>query len=507
MCGKIHFMKNAPYNIRNKRRAGALFFALFALVVPSVGVAQTNNSLEISGWVPYWRSEKGVASILPELGAFTEVNPFVYTVKTDGSLYQASSVTGAEWVQLKAKAKELNVRFVPTVTWANPNAMDDIFRDPAKRQKHIQAITREVFQYGFDGIDIDYEGKYARTRPYFSLFLKELNGAIGYNKWVMCTIEARTPLDARYSSPEAIPKDIDYSNDFKEINKYCDRVRIMAYDQGRIDLKLNEAKGHPYVPVADTEWVEKVVRLASEEIDKDKIMIAVPTYGYEYDMFTLADGSGKPQYAQLWSFNPGYAADVASKLGIQPVRSSAGELTLTFPASQSPEPEVPLPQATRVLSWSDAESIRQKAALAVKLGVRGVSVFKIDGGQDASLWNVISQYKDANVVRTASKPLDVALAQDAGTSVLAKSSPTAVASVPKKNLELGAVSEEVRALQKFLNANGFLVATTGAGSPGKETIRFGAATQQALIRFQKQNKIAPAKGYLGPLTRAKMRSL
>lgn len=484
-------------------RAALLFLALVALVFPSMGVAQTNNSLEISGWVPYWRSEKGVASILPELGAFTEVNPFVYTVKTDGSLYQASSVTGAEWVQLKAKAKELNVRFVPTVTWANPDVMDDIFRDPAKRQKHIQAITREVFQYGFDGIDIDYEGKYARTRPYFSLFLKELNDAIGYNKWVMCTIEARTPLDARYSSPEAIPKDIDYSNDFKEINKYCDRVRIMAYDQGRIDLKLNEAKGHPYVPVADTEWVEKVVRLASEEIDKNKIMIAVPTYGYEYDMFTLADGSGKPQYAQLWSFNPGYAADVASKLGIQPVRSSAGELTLTFPASQSPESAVPLPQATRVLSWSDAESIRQKAALAVKLGVRGVSVFKIDGGQDASLWNVISIYKDTTA-RVATKPLNIALAQDTSTSVSA--TPMAVA-VPTRNLELGAVNEDVRTLQKYLNAKGFLVATAGAGSPGKETTRFGAATERALIAFQKKNNITPAKGRFGSLTRAKMRSL
>ena len=49
---------------------------------------------------------------------------------------------------------------------------------------HISSIIKEVFGNGADGIDIDYEGKYARTRPYFSLFLKDLKEAIGYNKWI-----------------------------------------------------------------------------------------------------------------------------------------------------------------------------------------------------------------------------------------------------------------------------------------------------------------------------------
>ena len=56
-------------------------------------------------------------------------------------------------------------------------------------------------------------------------------------------------------------------------------------------------------------------------------------------------------------------------------------------------------------------------------------------------------------------------------------------------------------LQKFLNAHGFVVAQTGAGSPGHETSFFGLATYRALKRFQTGQGL-PATGFFGPLTRA-----
>jgi spore germination protein YaaH len=185
-----------------------------------------------------------------------------------------------------------------------------------------------------------------------------------------------------------VPTDITYANDFKEINKYCDRVRIMAYDQERIDLKLNAANTDPYAPVADVVWVEKVIVLAAQDIDKRKLVLGIPTYGYEWDMF--ADEDGDMRYSKLWSFNPGYALDVAGKLGLSPVRGASGEMMLTYPASQSPDPIIPLPNATRVMVWSDAEAIREKVELAKKLGIRGVAIFKIDGGQDPELWSALN---------------------------------------------------------------------------------------------------------------------
>ncbi len=71
----------------------------------------------------------------------------------------------------------------------------------------------------------------------------------------------------------------------------------------------------------------------------------------------------------------------------------------------------------------------------------------------------------------------------------------------KKNLSSGMVGNDVKELQKFLNASGYAIAKSGAGSPGRETTRFGSATKTALIKFQKANKIHPANGSFGPLTR------
>ncbi|HVS79397.1 MAG TPA: peptidoglycan-binding protein, partial [Candidatus Paceibacterota bacterium] len=91
----------------------------------------------------------------------------------------------------------------------------------------------------------------------------------------------------------------------------------------------------------------------------------------------------------------------------------------------------------------------------------------------------------------------------------ATTTPVAIAdsTIFARDLEVGMTGDDVAALQRFLNAHGFLIASAGAGSSGNETNYFGPATQAALIRFQAANNIQPAAGYFGPLTRAKTAEL
>jgi peptidoglycan hydrolase-like protein with peptidoglycan-binding domain len=66
-----------------------------------------------------------------------------------------------------------------------------------------------------------------------------------------------------------------------------------------------------------------------------------------------------------------------------------------------------------------------------------------------------------------------------------------------RDLEVGAVGEEVRCLQKYLNDNGYKIADSGVGSPGHETNLFGSLTAETVRRWQTAQGV-PSTGYFGP---------
>jgi peptidoglycan hydrolase-like protein with peptidoglycan-binding domain len=71
----------------------------------------------------------------------------------------------------------------------------------------------------------------------------------------------------------------------------------------------------------------------------------------------------------------------------------------------------------------------------------------------------------------------------------------------KRDLTVGSIGSDVKELQEYLNDHGFVLASTGPGSPGHETMLFGDLTRATLARFQRAEGISPAIGYFGPVTR------
>ncbi len=371
---------------------------LVVFLLPITSKAAMSSKFEVSGWIPYWRSATGTQQFLEHIDTFKEINPFGYTVKKNGEINDEMRLTEAPWPDIQKLLRAKQIRFIPTIMWSDGQAIDTVLRDPKLRKAHVKMIVDTVNKNNFDGIDIDYEAKLAETQPYFSQFLKELYIAMG-NKWVQCDIEARTPAESRRDPTPDDPTK--YANDYKAIAKYCDRVRIMTYDQASVDRRLTSLADGPYTPVADPRWVEKVIVNALKTIPKNKVMIGVATYGYEYKVTAV---SGGYDYKFLWAFNPRYATDLAEQVGIKPTRNVAGEQSFVYrPQNVVANTKVNsasaldgLSKATsgldtsfNLLWWSDGKAIGDKVNLAKKLGVRGVSIFKIDGGADPALWTVL----------------------------------------------------------------------------------------------------------------------
>lgn len=103
---------------------------------------------------------------------------------------------------------------------------------------------------------------------------------------------------------------------------------------------------------------------------------------------------------------------------------------------------------------------------------------------------------------------DQSQCQYAAMAVPGESSSTEVLAQPvvrfTQDLKTGQEHREVQLLQQMLNACGFVVAVSGPGSAGSETSKFGAATRQAVMRYQKAQGIVPANGVVGPQTRARL---
>jgi spore germination protein YaaH len=381
-------------------------FLLTLLVSPQSAEAYRD---EVGVWIPWWAAEAGAESALDNMHDIDVLYPFVFEVSTDGGLINRVDFSDDHWEDLFDEADEERVDIIPTIAWFKGAEIHAVLSDKDARADHVQDIVQMVRKYRFDGVNIDYESKLGITIDYFSDFLEELEDALG-RRDLTCTIEARTPPESRWRN---VPANIQYANDYKAMNRHCDWVEIMAYDQQRADIQLNEERrGVPYSPVADTDWVEKVIELALEDIDADKILLGVATYGRAWDITVAPDWYR--DYDQVASLNHPRILELSDKYDAQIGRTGGGEAVITYFPEDSPWTilnQLPAPLGTpkgyeaaakalmvatyanievpvRFVSWSDARAIEEKLNLVEEYDLKGVAVFKVDGEEDEDMWDL-----------------------------------------------------------------------------------------------------------------------
>lgn len=380
---------------------------MLTLFLPTNSVSADDYS--VGGWVPYWQDTMGTASASKNIDKLDIIYPFAFEMTAAGVPVDKATLSEKQWQELFEEAKDEDVLVIPSILWNNGAQIHNVLSNQTWRAIHIEIIARIIEAGDYDGVNIDYESKQARTKDHYSLFLKELNARLG-SKLLTCTVEARTPPESLYRS---VPKNIEYANDYNAIGKYCDVVELMIYDQQRADLSLNdERKGEPYIPVADVDWVEKVVALAVKDIPKEKIMLGVPTYGRKWTL-TVAPEWYK-EYKGNGAINLPDAEELADDNKVSIGENAAGEKSYSYFNPNSPFKildVLPVPDGTRVgfeaaakallfanltkmevpveIVWySDKDAIADKVDLIQKYGLKGMAIFKIDGEEDQRIWDM-----------------------------------------------------------------------------------------------------------------------
>ena len=164
----------------------------------------------------------------------------------------------------------------------------------------------------------------------------------------------------------------------------------MAYDQANDDAQLMFERRDVglYRPVADIDWVEKIATLALRDIPAKKLILGIPTYGNKYEVLP-AIGTTTTKYIRIGSMNFNYADELVKSLNMIPIRNSAGELSFTYATSTGVDGKY-LGGYKQFLVWySDSVAIADKIRLAKLYKLGGVVIFKIDGGNDPKVWEVL----------------------------------------------------------------------------------------------------------------------
>lgn len=269
-------MKQEQYNLNVTSNltpsvTTAVITTTVATVTPTA-TAVINKPLEHSAWIPNWGSSSGITSLknnsanLPE---FKTISPVWYEVKEDGSLITKYPSNRSE---LENLLRSQNIKIVPAIAMFDHELFTKVLQNPENLQRHIDAIVNVVISNNYDGIDLDYEStKLDDKEKYFDL-IKALSTKLhAKNKVLVTSVVAQWGENIVYPSLKETRKVQDWS----ELAKYVDEIRIMAYDYTFIKANLPG-------PIAPLNWVRQVAEYAITEAPAEKFSLGIALYAYRW---------------------------------------------------------------------------------------------------------------------------------------------------------------------------------------------------------------------------------
>lgn len=143
----------------------------------------------------------------------------------------------------------------------------------ANRQRLIQKMIIILKDEGYQGVNIDIENIPCTDRSYYTALVREFKEALeplGYLTVVSIPAKASDALAAAWSG----------AFDYQAIGASPDWVQIMTYDE--------HWAGGALGPIASLPWVESVLKYAISVIPKEKILLGIATYDYDWSFGTAA---------------------------------------------------------------------------------------------------------------------------------------------------------------------------------------------------------------------------
>jgi spore germination protein YaaH len=308
-------------------------------------------------WVAPW-DPQSLASIQTNAHFLSETNPVWYQWKSDATIEAGWNAENPAW-----RAAMTGTLLMPTIQNLvggsfNGSAVATMLATPASRDAHAEAITQLVLAKVYDGIDIDYESVPTAQRANFTAFITTLSQKLhAVNRQLSVTVYAKASDKENWEGPG--------SQDWPALGRLADTVKIMAYDYSW--------DGSVAGPIAPIDWLDRVTTYAESTIPAEKIIVALPFYGYDW----VGTSAKNLTYAT--------AMKLAQTNGATVTRDANGEATFTY-------------GGTHTVYFQDATSYIRKIEVLQKKHwrIRGVAAW-CAGQEDPEVWKTLGMLHSVGI--------------------------------------------------------------------------------------------------------------
>ncbi len=264
-------------------------------------------------------------------------------------------VTGADDPLVTKWALAREIAVMPRVNCQNVADEDQVLNEPAASQTMISELAGLCETYGYDGVQIDFEGAQPSERAPFTAFITALAARLHSQGDRLSTV-----VTAKY-----------YNVQTGRAAMYDDAALSAVSDYVFVlDWGLHWTTSAPG-SIDELPWFRRVAEYTATMPNRSRFILGMPLYGIDWPNDGGPSNPGTPmEFAQIHSLQ--------SELGVTPEWEST---------AQSPHfsyvDEAGVPHQ---VWYVDEQSIAQRASLAASLGL-GVGLWRL-GEEDQSIWEL-----------------------------------------------------------------------------------------------------------------------
>jgi spore germination protein YaaH len=307
ICGERLKALSIKLRIKNlELRTKIFFFVILILVVMGgagwwfmrgedggilspLGMKKQENGLKIVGFLPTWMV--GKTKIYGE-----ELDRLVFLgveVNEKGDLVwdvQGKKINNPDYLKIKEEIKKTGGENILGVKLFKDEKLKKLMASSEARGRLVEQVMAAVEAGNFDGVNLDFEYQYdplAVTEEVFLGLIAEMRGAGIEN--ISLDVFANTIIKSGYERL------------FKLVGA-VDEVLVMAYDFHASGSSSAGPVAPLGAPTGERSILEVLEKIESSGVDKNKITIALPLYGYQWKTETTELGSPATDYVAMLTY-------------------------------------------------------------------------------------------------------------------------------------------------------------------------------------------------------------